>query len=437
VAITSPAPWSYFDEGDTVEIGVDASDDDGTVAAVWFYVDGLPLGIDSSAPFAWEWDTRRSAIETHLITAAAIDDQGTESRSWINVVLRWAYHVPEHLGDGWNVSSLSSEAIDASDIRSMMGLVHNEMTEYLHSIVIVRNGKLVLEEYLDNYSHDSLNHLQSSTKSITSALIGIAFDRGVIDDLQTPLFDFFPEYAHFRTPAKDQITLEHVLTMTVGLEWNEVSVPTLDMQNDNIAAHYAPSYVEYVLAKPAVLPAGSQWYYNGGCTVLLGAILRKVTGVHADVFAQDNLFGPLRIADAEWTYFNDGQPHTHGGLYLRSRDMAKIGQLFLQGGRWGAEQIVSETWVSESTRPHATVAGDIRYGYQWWMEPMHGHNVFYSSGYGGQHIFVLPAADLIAVTTAGYGNAEAVGAQADAVHRLMSNHIVPAVEFSGVVSQRY
>lgn len=239
------------------------------------------------------------------------------------------------------------------------------------------------------------------------------------------MFDYLPEYAHLRNADKDRITIEHCLMMAAGLEWNEHSIPYSDPYNDNTVGNSSSDYVAYVLAKPVVQAPGTQWYYNSGCSMTLGAILRNATGLGADEYAERYLFDSLGISRSSWMVMAGGHLATHGGLHLRPRDMAKFGQLFLQRGTWAGEQIVSEEWVAESTRPRLTVYGELQYGYQWWFKEVNGYDVPLTAGGGGQYIFVVPELDMV-VATAADSNSSIMAYQEQQIVNLFQYRILPA-----------
>jgi len=418
------------DRGTTVVIEVTATGaEGGQVMSVQGFADGVSLGTDSSSPYRFQWDTESARIGSHVLGATARDDRGSMSVSRVDVSVRWPDVAPAALDDGWGTAASSTEGIDADRIADMMAHIADGGFEFLHALLIVRHGKLVAEEYFGSFARDSLQHLQSTTKSFASALIGIAIDRGEIDGVDDPMFDYLPEYASLRTADNEGITIEDCLEMAAGLEWNEITLPATDARNDNIIGHRVADYVAYVLGKPVVVPPGTQWYYNSGCSMTLGAILKTATGLPADSLAARDLFGPLGISSWVWERINGGKHvGTHGSLYLHARDMAKFGQLFLQQGAWNGRQLISAEWVEESTRPRLTVTGDVQYGYQWWFKPMDGYAAPLTSGYGGQHIIFIPGLDAVIVTAADYGNPDTIDTQDDEILALVERWIVPAME---------
>jgi CubicO group peptidase (beta-lactamase class C family) len=286
----------------------------------------------------------------------------------------------------------------------------------LHAALMVRHGKLAYERYFTGEDrawathlgrvsfHAGLRHdLRSITKSIISLLFGIASDRGLIKHLDEPLFAFFPEYADLNTPEKAQINLRHLLTMSAGLAWNE-QIPYSNPANSERRMIDAPDRYRYVLEQPSVRPAGATYAYNGGLTALLAAILQKTSGYPIDVFANEMLFEPLGIKDAEWIRYADGTANV-GGLRMRPRDLAKIGELVLNGGAWNNRQIVSRAWIDESTSPHVNGESLFFYGFQWWLgrSLVNRQEIRWISavGWGGQRMYIVPSLDLVVVVMAG------------------------------------
>jgi CubicO group peptidase (beta-lactamase class C family) len=310
---------------------------------------------------------------------------------------------PEQIDDGWETSSLEEEGLDRESIDAVIHSINSNGYDFMESIVIAKNGKLVFEEYFNEGNRSSVFHIQSVTKSIASALIGIAFDHGLIDGVEDPIFLFFPEYDHLRDPEKDGITLKHVLTMTPGFEWNEVSTFVLDQDNDNVIGHRV-NYIEYVLSKPVTHTPGTRWYYNSGCAILAGGIIRNTSGFQPEEFARQFLFDPLGINNWYWPGlpYTNNLTGTHGALYLTARALAKIGQVFLDGGTWDGNRIISKEWIDESTHSHVAIGGGMGYGYLWWSRSLAAKNLIYADGYGGQHIVIIPQEHLVIVTTASY-----------------------------------
>lgn len=318
---------------------------------------------------------------------------------------QYIYQEPEEIDDGLEVSSLTVEGLDSAKLRDMIYSIMNKRYKGIHSVLLVKNGRLVLEEYFYGYNRDRLHALHSVSKSITSILVGIAIDQKMIPNVNKKVYEFFPNYND--TQWVDQqydITLEHVLTMSAGIDWDEHSKPLTSSRNDIVAlVYHSDNWIKYVLNKELVEIPGEQFNYSGGLNILLGGIIKESSGQYPDKFAERYLFNPLGIFDYYWHRHPDGTINTQGGLALRPRDMAKIGYVMLRGGIWKGEQIVSQQWIKESTESHVSGRYGYGYGYQWWSGATvineESVRTFFAWGRGGQFIFVFPTLDLIAVIT--------------------------------------
>jgi len=342
----------------------------------------------------------------------------------------YEYTVPVDAGEDWEISSLKDEGMDPAKINKLMNEILDENLRDIHSVLIVKNGKLVLEEYFYGYTRQALHSMMSVSKSVTSLLIGIARDQKKITSIDTKISEFFPSYKYISwDDLKNTIRLRHVLSMTAGLDWNDWDYPDTDPRSTSQAMIRSKDWTKFVLERKMVDTPGKNFVYSNGLTILLGEILRNAAGVYADKFAEKYLFDPLGIADFSWQKLSDGTVITAWGLKLRPRDMAKIGYMMLREGRWKGSQIVSSSWVQESTK--AQVKGDILlgsgYGYQWWCGRTFINDksleTFYAAGKGGQYIFVCPELDLVAVFTS-KPEAHPMGELIPQI--IMVNHIIPA-----------
>lgn len=334
-----------------------------------------------------------------------------------------AYHykIPEETSDGWRTAHVTDENLDEKKLTELITKIIDGTYPAVHSVLIVKRGKLVLEAYFPGRNYDGYpvdftrydNHrVMSVTKSFTSTLIGIAVDKGVIEGTDENLISFLPEHKQvLSTDKKREITLKHVLTMTAGFDWGETTYLYNDPRNPFwiLLGPERHNIIKYILSRPLKHRPGSRFTYNSGLSMLLGVILEKRTGLNFTEFADQYLFGPLGITKYVWGYFDFDQkvPRTAGGLYLRPRDMAKLGYLFANKGRWHGRQIISYAWIEESTRAHARLypMWTIGYGYQWWLYRFKRENetvdAYAAVGWGGQRIIVFPTLDLIVVFTAG------------------------------------
>jgi CubicO group peptidase (beta-lactamase class C family) len=330
--------------------------------------------------------------------------------------------VPAGRDDGWSVVAVADDKlIDRAALCTMADRLAALSDPNVHAVLVARGGRLVFERYFSgadeipgrlygsrvenvSFDADTLHNLKSASKSVASLAVGIAIDRGLIPSVNEPIFSFFPELSDLRSPEKDRIQLMHALTMSMGLQWVEATPATGD-DNDEVRMHRASDPCRYVLGLPVTTPGGQEFFYNTGALTLVSAIVRKATGRPLDEFARETLFEPLGITKVEWTRVK-GDADAGGGLRLRPRDMAKIGQLVLAGGRWNDRQIVSKAWIETSTAPKLKATDNQSYGYLWWL----GRSRFNKGevhwvgalGRGGQAIRIVPELDLVVVVTAGY-----------------------------------
>ena len=325
--------------------------------------------------------------------------------------------VPVARDDGWPVPFANEDKLIDRDALCRMA-DRLAASANVHAVLVARGGKLLFERYfrgadeIDDrpvanatFDADTLHDMKSVSKSVASLALGVAIDRGLIGSVNEPIFSFFPELSDLRSPEKQRIRLSHALTMSMGLKWVEATPNTGNYNNDEARMHMAPDPCRYVLGLPMTAPAGQDFFYNTGALTLVSAIIRKVVGRPLDEFARETLFEPLGITGFEWTRVK-GDTNAGGGLRLRPRDMAKIGQLVLAGGRWNDRQIVSKAWIDASMTPRLEATGPYFYGYLWWLgRSLHdGREVHWAAalGRGGQSIRVVPELDLIVVVTAGY-----------------------------------
>ena len=296
---------------------------------------------------------------------------------------------PVQKNDGWAISTPEAEGFDKEMIDAVYHKVYSEdLYPAIHSLLIIRNGKLVGEAYCRDKSEiDIFHNIQSATKSITSLLTGIAIDQGLIASVEMTVYHYIPEYFDSDI-RKREITIHHVLTMETGLDFNN--------DDHTVELIYGTgSSLEYVLHKNLLFSPGSDWYYNDGNPQLISGIIQKVSGTTEETFAVKNLFTPLGIRNYQWEKHHDGLTFGAIGLWLLPRDMAKIGRLLQQNGIWDGTQIVSEGWIATSTQRQSTHQD---YGYYWY--PMDEEGAFYAQGHGGQLIYVVQNLQLVVVITA-------------------------------------
>jgi CubicO group peptidase (beta-lactamase class C family) len=294
--------------------------------------------------------------------------------------------------NGWQSSTPSAQGIDGSKLDAALAAARKQNLA-LHSVLVIRHGYVVKEKFYPSFDAGSASEVYSCTKSFTSALVGIAIDKGYIADTSQPVLGFFPDRKFDATGSRKRaVKIEDLLTMSSGLGWVEGDATYRDMYASSV------DWVKFVLDLPMVAAPGALFTYSSGNSHLLSAIIQKKTGMSTGDFARARLFGPLGIRDPFWERDPSGIPIGGWGLRLTPRDMAKLGYLYLHDGMWDGRQIVPAAWVRNSTRPHIQASGPLKYGYQWWISPL-GH--WYAAlGRFGQSIFVAPSLDLVVVFTA-------------------------------------
>lgn len=282
------------------------------------------------------------------------------------------------------------------------------------------------------YKGSDLHTLQSVTKSVTGLVVGMAIERGELPETDVAVLDYFEAYEiQNLDDVKRRMTLEDLLTMRAGLQWDESTYAVEDPRNSVNQLEASDDWIQFVLDLPMADEPGEVWVYSSGASQLLSAIVRETTGRHVDEYAETYLFKPLGISEYYWKKTPKGWPDTEGGLYLKAEDLAKIGYLLLHGGTWDGEQIVSSEWVVEMTgRKVEDIAPmdpevDWGYGYLWWLLGGPAEDtprVIAALGYGGQYLFVVPDLDLVAV----FNGWNIYGARRSVIELFMQE-IVPAV----------
>jgi CubicO group peptidase (beta-lactamase class C family) len=334
------------------------------------------------------------ATATHAATVAAAAPTVVETAP-VAVAVPPATRSDYWPTDGWRTSTPEQHGADAEQLERMFSVI-DERQLNVHSVLVIRDGYIIAERYYAPFDQDTRHQLFSVTKSFISALIGIAIADGFIDGLDSQVVGFFPgrEFANL-DDRKAAMTLEHLLTMTSGLDWAE-GVPTYqEMARTR-------DWVHYVLDKPMVAEPGTQFNYCSGCSHIMSAIIQETTGIGTQAFAESLLFGPLGIWDVDWETDGSGIPNGGWGLNLTPRDMAKLGLLYLNDGFWDGQQVVPPAWVQASVSDGVDTGDGWRYGYQWWLDPSNGR--FAAIGLASQLIYVIPELNMVVVFTAALGD---------------------------------
>ncbi len=334
----------------------------------------------------------------------------------------------------------SEVGLDENILNNLAARIRSNPGINIHSLLIVKDNNLVYEEYFSgkdqNWGNDlgvvefegnTLHDLRSVTKSVTSALVGIAIAEGKIAGVDANAFDLFPDYSDQMAPDKKSLTLHHILTMSAGLDWFEPGDYT-NPGNDERRMIRSPDPVAFTLGRSLRTEPGRSFQYNGGLPTLLGHLLERGYGKRGDEIVKEKLFDPLGIDRFEFRANGSGLLAYASGLRLTPRDMAKIGMLYLNEGRWGEKQIIPAEWVEASLKPHIETSFIAGYGYQWWIMRFESEDesmwVPSALGNGGQQIYVLRPLNMVMVITAGNYNTGDVELRG---YEVLTEYVFPSV----------
>jgi CubicO group peptidase (beta-lactamase class C family) len=326
----------------------------------------------------------------------------------------------EASSDTWRTSTPEEQGIDSSLILEMLQEIQEQGLD-IHSVLLIRNDHLVTEIYFPPYQEDFKHPVYSVSKSITSALVGIAIEEGYIESVDQKVLDFFPDIAQdVKSERLKNLTLKHLLTMSAGYNTRTIPYPWILSQKD---ASF--DTISHILTHNSILQEpGTGFFYDSGAPHVLSAIIQETTGMTMQEYAQEKLFDPLEITDIAWETDPRGITLGCTGLVLSPRDMAKIGYLYLNRGQLNGEQIVPSGWIDQSTTKHIETKGlmneaeDDGYGYLWWVDAFGGYS---AHGSGGQYIFVVPDLEMVAVFTGGLADPDFPMPK-----KLMESFILPA-----------
>lgn len=366
---------------------------------------------------------------------------------------QFTYHEPEYVNDGFIVGTLNEAGIDQKLIGQAVNSISQGDFREVHSLLIFRNNKLVLEEYFQGHDYqwgapyflgrwvtwdrDTLHQLQSVSKSITSTCIGIAVHEGFIESVDQSIFDYLPEHQHLAVNGKENITIEHLLTMTSGLQWDEWHAHYGSEENDIINMWFSgEDPISYYLSKPLLTEPGTSFTYSGGGMNVLGEIIRNATNMGIDEFSGKYLFEPLGVDTFNWwSTYENGTIDAAGCITTTPRAMLKVGVLFMNKGVWNDKRIISEDWLLKSSIPYQNNRnikvpgedlGKTGYGYTWWTKEFSDHgrkiSVFWANGWGGQKIVVIPDLNTVIVMTGGTFTSKVKE------FKLLKKYIIPAIK---------
>ena len=313
---------------------------------------------------------------------------------------QYAYGVPEARGDGFPVVDAADEGVDSRALEGTVNAILQGNAGFLKSVLVLRRGALLMEEYFHGYGPDDLFPILSCTKSVSSLLVGLAIQEGKISGVSAPLLDFFPQERSGAGQGWEDLTLRHLLTMSLALDWSPAEAQNLHGTG--------PEAFRQILGRNVRDRPGEDWEYVNMNVNLLAGVLHQATGEHAEAFAKRTLFEPLGIHEWNWAYGKTGGFNLmDGSLRLRPRDMAKIGVMVMNGGVWDGERILEEEWIRSSVTPVLAAGTEGEgYGYLWWTMEFPGTDgeplqVVFANGWGSQFVLLFPELDLVVVTTGG------------------------------------
>ncbi|WP_149275099.1 serine hydrolase domain-containing protein [Pareuzebyella sediminis] len=338
--------------------------------------------------------------------------------------------------ESWEPSTYETEGLKSEPLDYLLNGIENGAYGNVDQILLIKNGRLVLNQYFTNnyeqisrgksgilgcgfktcvdstiygdynyyhpnwhpyYENQKIHTLQSVTKSIASIMIGVAIKEGKIKNTDVKVLDFFDEYDLSKVEESlKSATLDDLLTMQLGMEWHEDDRP-LNMTNTTAQLEASKDWIQFTLNQPMDTVPATKWVYNSGASQLMSGIIKKATGLYIDEYAEKHLFTPLGIKNYYWKKTPAGFPDTEGGLFLEAQDLAKIGFLMLNDGKWDGQQIISADWAKRSTLKHVEFDKEKGYGYQWWREDQDGVEIWACRGFGNQYLLVFPKFESIAV----------------------------------------
>jgi len=297
----------------------------------------------------------------------------------------------------WPVEAPAAHGMDAALLASLPdALAQTKIT----SALVVRDGAIVSEWYADGFDETTVFPMHSCSKTFTGTIVGAALDDGLIGSLDDPISDYLPQAAG---TDKADITIRQLLCQTSGIRWYEWN----GREESFWGLYNAENWVDYVLSQPMDYAPGTTFTYTTGGSHLLAAIVQAAAGKSSAEYGWERLFAAMDLDSIEWNADPQGVTDGGNGVRLTSRDAAKLGQLYLNGGVWEGKRLLSEDWIEQATQQQSagSAGRSGRYGYQWWLQTFSGYPTYYAMGFGGQFVFVVPSLDLVAVfTTGGWGD---------------------------------
>ena len=322
---------------------------------------------------------------------------------------------PTKIDDGLIVGT-ANNYLDTALVNALFNDIEAGDYINIHSILVSKDNKLIVEKYFDGYSRDLLHSIRSISKCITAILLGIAVDKGFINDINEGIFNYLPDYQHLKNEENEKITIHHLASMSAGLEWREADISYENENNDETSMYADGDWVGYTLRKRLVSEPGEVFNYSGGVSNVLAAVIQEAVEMPLDQFAEKNLFEPLGIDEYIWRKNRDSTlVSANAGLSIKPRDMIKVGTMLLNKGMWNGNRILSQEWVNSlsSTQVEGGPLGPFTLGYGYMVLVVKKGPDFFpdlkgyaATGNGGQIIWVLPEKNTVFVMTGGNYNSE-------------------------------
>lgn len=327
--------------------------------------------------------------------------------------------------DKWSTSAPDKQGVDAGMLSNADKRIKANYPN-VYSLLVVRHGYLIYEKYYQGMNRNSANPVYSVTKSVISALTGIAIREKLFQNVDQKVSEFLPDYfANADDARKKDITIKDVLTMSGGLE-------PID---SNYSAYFSSGdWLAYALGKPMTDQPGEKFAYNTGLTHFLSGVITKTSKMTTMDFAEKFLFSKIGLSVKTWDADQNGINGGGSGLMIRPVDMARFGYLYLKKGLWDGNQVIPQDWIAESTEKQISVSPGVDYGYLFWIETMkdtvHGkdYDTYRADGAGGQKIVVIPGLDMVVVVTANYQSSSIDKSDTQAI---ITDYVLPAVESQG------
>jgi CubicO group peptidase (beta-lactamase class C family) len=342
------------------------------------------------------------------------------------------------MSDGLAVRPAGDAGLDAALLATIRPAIEAGTFQKITSVVVAVDGKLAYEGYFNGAERATQHDVRSASKTLASMLVGLAIERGAISGVDAKVFSFFPERTSIENPdpRKGKVTIEDLLTMSSLLECDdENSFSSGNEERMYVTEDWLGFFLDLPIkgfapwvTKPQDAPYGRSFSYCTAGVFALGAVVERATGRPVPDFAREALFAPLGIEKVSWQSSPLGLTQTGGGARLRSRDLLKLGLLYLDGGRWQGRQVIPAAWVAASTAAHVQATDTDTYGYLWWRRDFAAGGrtwpAFYMSGNGGNKVVVVPSARLVAVLTSTFYNSRGMHQQTD---KLLTDYILAAL----------